>query len=164
MRLQLFKKTKQLSFERTYDAPVDLVWRAWTEPDLLRQWWGPDKTTVTDCEIDLRPGGRLYVVMEAGEGMGTYRGTRWPMAGTFRAVEPTTLLRYEARSWTEGQEEGTTIEHTNEVTFRAAGDRTEVRLTVDITRIGPKAKMAAFGMKWGYKAQLDKLGEVLRRT
>lgn len=161
MALQLFRKTKTLTFERSYDAPLPRVWRAWTEPDMLRRWWGPEHTAVTDCDVDLRVGGPIRIVMEAGEGMGKYKGTRWPMAGTFTDVEPRALLRYDARSWTEGEEATTTIEHTNEVTFARADDATVVRLTIAITKIGPKARMAAFGMKWGYKAQLDKLGEVL---
>ncbi len=162
--MPLFRKAKQLSFERSYPAPLATVWRAWTEPEMLRQWWGPEHTTVTDCEVDLRVGGALHLVMEAGEGMGKYRGTRWPMTGTFTAIEEPTRLSYDARSWTEGDEAGTTIEHTNEITFAAVGGTTEVRLIVTITKVGPKAKMAAFGMKWGYKAQLDKLDQLLAPT
>lgn len=79
MAIQLFKKAKELNFERSYPAPIVTVWRAWTEPDLIRQWWGPEHTTVTACEIDPRVGGTLHIVMEAGEGMGKYQGTRWPM-------------------------------------------------------------------------------------
>lgn len=161
MALRLLKRTKQLTFDRTYRAPLARVWQAWTDPALLRQWWGPEHTSVTDCEIDLRVGGDLRIVMEAGEGMGKYRGTRWPMAGTITDLEHESLLRYDARSWTEGQEETTTIEHTNGIVLTSEGATTRVRLTIDITRIGPKARMAAFGMKWGYKAQLDKLDQVL---
>lgn len=161
MALQLFRKTKQIDFERTYRAPVALAWQAWTDAELLRRWWGPEKTAITDCEVDARVGGSLRVVMEATEEMGKYAGTRWPMAGTFTAVDHESLLRYDARSWTEGEEDTTTIEHTNEITFSPSGDSTVVRLTIHITDIGPKAKMAAFGMKWGYKAQLAKLGELL---
>ena len=161
MALQLFKRTKRLEFERTYPAPAATVWRAWTEPDLLRQWWSPEHTTVTDCEVDLRIGGALHIVMEAGAGMGKYRGTRWPMHGTFTTIDDHSRLTYDARSWTEGEEDGTTIEHTNDVTFTERDGGTVVRLAITITKIGPKAKMAAFGMKWGYKAYLDKLGEVL---
>jgi uncharacterized protein YndB with AHSA1/START domain len=159
--LQLFKKTKTLDFERTYAAPADTVWRAWTDASLLRRWWGPDKTTVPECEIELRVGGRIHIVMEAGPEMGKYAGTRWPMTGTFTRIDAGAALAYDARSWTEGEEEGTTIEHTNEVTFTEQGGATVVRLHVTITGIGPKAKMAAFGMKWGYKAQLDKLEQLL---
>lgn len=97
----LLKKRKDIVLERTYDAPVELVWKAWTDAEMLRQWWGPDKTFVPTCEVDATVGGRIHVVMEAGEEMGKY---------------------------------------------------------------GPKAKMAAFGMKWGYKASLDKLDGILRHA
>lgn len=163
MILQMFKKTKAMTFERSYAAPVDVVWQAWTRPEMLREWWGPEKTSVPECELDLRVGGDLRIVMEAGEAMGKYQGTRWPMAGTFTHVEAPTRLTYEARSWTEGEEEGTTIEHTNDVVFTDRDGTTHVLLTVTITAIGPKAKMAAFGMKFGYKAQLDKLADQLSK-
>lgn len=163
MILQMFKKTKQLSFERSYDAPLDAVWQAWTRPEMLQQWWGPDKTSVPECEVDLRVGGALRIVMEAGAEMGKYQGTRWPMVGTFTAVDAPSRLAYDARSWTEGEEEGTTIEHSNEVTLTHQDGTTHVLLEVVITSIGPKAKMAAFGMKWGYKQQFDKLGRLLAR-
>src|SRR3546814_10271069 len=63
----LLRKKKDLSFERSYNAPVEAVWQAWTEADRLRRWWGPEKTTVGECEVDLRIGGRIYVVTVAGE-------------------------------------------------------------------------------------------------
>lgn len=161
---QLFKKTKELGFERTYAAPIDTVWRAWTDADMLREWWGPEKTTIPECEVDARVGGRIRVVTEATAEMGKYQGTRWPMEGTFTVVDQETRLTYEARSWTEGEEEGTTIEHVNDLTFAAAGGSgggTTVTLNVTIHKIGPKAKMAAFGMKWGYKQYFDKLDAFL---
>lgn len=154
---QLLRRKKELRFERSYAAPVDAVWRAWTEADRLRAWWGPDKTTVAECEIDLRVGGRIYVVTEAGEEMGRYAGTRWPMDGTFTRIDEPQRLTYDARSWTEGEEATATIHHTNDLTLAGEGDETVVTLDVTITEIGPKAKLAAFGMKWGYKSQLDAL-------
>lgn len=160
MILQAFKKKKDLSFERTYAAPIEIVWRAWTRAEELREWWGPDNTTVPECEIDLQVGGEIRVVMEADEGMGKYQGTRWPMVGTFTLIEENARLVYEARSWTEG-EEGTTIVHTNDLTLTESGEETLVELRISITGIGSKAKMAAFGMKWGYKQQLAKLDAYL---
>lgn len=160
MILQAFKKKKDLSFERTYAAPIEIVWRAWTRAEELREWWGPDNTIVPECEIDLRVGGEIRVVMEADEGMGKYQGTRWPMVGTFTLIEENARLVYEARSWTEG-EEGTTIVHTNDLTLTENGEETLVELRISITEIGAKAKMAAFGMKWGYKQQLAKLDAYL---
>jgi uncharacterized protein YndB with AHSA1/START domain len=159
---QLLRK-KELRFERSYAAPVDAVWRAWTEADRLRAWWGPDKTTVADCEIDLRIGGRIYVVTEASEAMGKYAGTRWPMEGTFTRIEEPQRLTYDARSWTEGKEATETIRHTNDLTLAGDGETTVLSLHVSITDItrGVKATLATFGMKWGYKSQLDALEKYL---
>lgn len=159
---QLFKTTQEHTFERTYAAPIADVWRAWTEPELLRQWWGPEKTTVPECEVDLRVGGRIRIVMQAGEGMGKYAGTRWPLEGTFTCVEEPNRLIYEATSWTEG-EEGATIGHVNEIELTAQGDHTVLNLRIHVREIGSgvKARLAAYGMKWGYKAQLDKLDALL---
>ena len=42
---------------REFDAPRDLVWKAFTEPERLKQWWGPKGFTVDVAEVDLRPGG-----------------------------------------------------------------------------------------------------------
>jgi uncharacterized protein YndB with AHSA1/START domain len=159
--LHPLRKPKQLHLERTYRAPIERVWDAWTDPELLRRWWGPEKTTVTACEIDLRVGGHLRVVTEAGPEMGKYAGTRWPMSGTFVLIDRPEHLVYDATSCTEGDEDGSTIRHTNDVRLRSVGSDTVVTLAVSITEIGPKAKMAAFGMKWGYKAQLDALEELL---
>jgi uncharacterized protein YndB with AHSA1/START domain len=75
---------KELTIIRTFDAPCELVWKAWTDPKLLKQWWGPNNVTIPECEIDQRVGGTFYIVMEAGEAMGSYKGTKWPM----RVVDP----------------------------------------------------------------------------
>ncbi len=161
MITKLLKRKKEIHLERSYPADLDAVWRAWTEADRLRQWWGPKNTTVTECEIDLQVGGSLHIVTEAGEGMGKYQGTRWPMAGTISVVDAQRRLTYDARSWTEGEEATTTIHHVNDITLAHADGTTHVTLHVAINQIGSKAKMAAFGMKWGYKQQLDNLAEVL---
>jgi uncharacterized protein YndB with AHSA1/START domain len=83
---------KTVEFERTYDAPVDKVWDAWTDPEKLKQWWGPNDVTIPECEVDLRVGGRIYIVMEAGEAMGPIKGTRWPMDGKFTEIEVSSKL------------------------------------------------------------------------
>ncbi len=160
---QLFKTTQEHTFERTYAAPVADVWRAWTEPDLLRRWWGPEDTAIPECEVDLRVGGRIRIVTEAGEGMGKYAGTRWPLEGTFTRIDAPHRLAYDARSWTEG-EEAATISHVNEVELTAQGDQTVLSLRIHVREVGSgvKARLAAYGMKWGYKAQLDKLETLLR--
>jgi uncharacterized protein YndB with AHSA1/START domain len=50
---------------RDFNAPKRLVYRAWTEPDLIKRWWAGDKGTVTSIEVDLRVGGRWRYLMVA---------------------------------------------------------------------------------------------------
>ena len=54
-----------LVFERTFDAPREQVWKAFTDPELIPRWWGPHGTTTTVVEMDVRPGGRWRYVGHA---------------------------------------------------------------------------------------------------
>jgi uncharacterized protein YndB with AHSA1/START domain len=152
---------KEVVFERTYDSSPETVWRAWTDPKLIKQWWGPDNVTIPECEVDLRVGGKIYIVMEAGEAMGPYKGTKWPMLGKFTAVEPKLKLSYTVKAWTEGQKEETTIDQTTELTLTEESGKTKIKIRAAIYKIGPKAGMAVQGMQAGFTQQLEKLNNFL---
>ncbi len=53
---------------RIFDAPRELVWRAWTDPKYIMQWWGPKGFTAPFCEMDFRVGGNLLCCMRAPDG------------------------------------------------------------------------------------------------
>ena len=57
-----------LVLERVVDVPAERVWAAWTEPERLKRWFAPLPFTTTQCEIDLRPGGRFRTVMRSPDG------------------------------------------------------------------------------------------------
>jgi uncharacterized protein YndB with AHSA1/START domain len=57
-----------LVLERVLDVPPALVWEAWTRPEHIRKWFAPSPWTVSECEIDLRPGGMCRTVMRSPEG------------------------------------------------------------------------------------------------
>lgn len=58
-----FDPERDLTLERVFDAPRDVVWAAWTEPEQLKQWWCPRPWQTPYAEIDLRPGGVFHTVM-----------------------------------------------------------------------------------------------------
>jgi uncharacterized protein YndB with AHSA1/START domain len=153
---------KEVTFERTYDAGIASVWQAWTDPAILKEWWGPNDVTIPECEVDLRVGGRIYIVMQATEAMGEYAGTRWPMEATFTVVEEPSKLTYEAKAWTEGMEETTQIETVQELTLTEEDGKTKLYLKAAIHKAGPDAGMAVQGMQYGYNQQLDKLAAHLK--
>jgi len=63
-------KKRDLVVTRIFDAPIDLVWKAWTEPEYVMRWWGPDYFTSPSAEMDFREGGTSLVCMRAPEDFG----------------------------------------------------------------------------------------------
>lgn len=53
----IYSEGGELVFERTFPAPLDKVWRAFTDPEIVPRWWGKHGTTTTVAEMDVRPGG-----------------------------------------------------------------------------------------------------------
>ena len=67
---------------REFDAPRDKVWRAWTEAERLKQWWGPKGFTVTQLKLDLRPGGTMHYCLRMPDG-----GEMWGLFD-YREISP----------------------------------------------------------------------------
>ncbi len=84
-----------LVLERTIAVAPDRVWAAWTEPELILQWFTPAPWKTVACDIDVRPGGRSIITMESPE------GERFPNAGCYLVVDPDRLL-----VWTSVMAEG----------------------------------------------------------
>lgn len=75
-----------LAFERLVDVPPERVWMAWTTPAHLMKWFTPAPWKTVECEIDLRPGGRFFTVMESPEGQ------RFPNVGCYLELIPNRKL------------------------------------------------------------------------
>jgi uncharacterized protein YndB with AHSA1/START domain len=63
-----------LVLERTLNAPRDLVWKAWTDPNLLKQWFAPKPYEISEVEMDLTPGGVFRIRMVGPDGFDTGHG------------------------------------------------------------------------------------------
>ncbi len=66
--VQQANKCPALRIERTFHAPVERVWQAWSQPELIRQWWGPKKYSAPVVKIDFRVGGKSLMAMQAEDG------------------------------------------------------------------------------------------------
>ena len=77
---------QEFVISRTFDAPRDLVWKAFTEPERMKQWWGPKGVTVIKSEMDLRPGGSYHYAMRTPDGQ-----TMWGKM-VYREVTPQSRL------------------------------------------------------------------------
>jgi uncharacterized protein YndB with AHSA1/START domain len=63
-----FPSDREISMTRVFDAPRELVWKAWTERDRVVEWWGQDGFTTTVREMDVQPGGGWCFVMHGPDG------------------------------------------------------------------------------------------------
>src|SRR5258708_7069046 len=61
-------ETERMVVTRVFDAPRELVWKAWTDPKYVMQWWGPKGFSCPACEIDFRVGGKSLCCMRAPDG------------------------------------------------------------------------------------------------
>jgi len=75
-------KPKPLAIKRTFILPLDKVWKAWSEPESFKKWWGPKNYTCPDCTIDFKVGGKYLASMQDKEGKKTWS------TGTYKEIIP----------------------------------------------------------------------------
>lgn len=146
---------KEATITRTFNAPREQVFKAWTDPKLLAEWFGPHMFTIPTCELDPRPGGKLYLVMRGPD------GNDFPMDGVFEVVVPPERLAFTNNAYFPGSD-APLIEGYTTVTFEdLGGGKTKVTVYDEIFRAAPEAAEALAGMEEGWKQSLEKLDELL---
>jgi uncharacterized protein YndB with AHSA1/START domain len=145
----------EVTFTRTFDAPRALVFKAWTEPERLAQWWGPRHFTNPVCELDARPGGTIRVDMRGPD------GTIYPMGGTFHEViEPERLVfTTTALNNASGTPQ---LKVQNVVTFSEQNGKTTIVLRATVVRATDEATGAVAGMEQGWSQSLERLTVLLQ--
>lgn len=145
---------KELTMTREFDAPKDVVYNAWLDPQLVKKWWGPEGVFIPVCELDARPGGKIHIVMEAGEEMGDHKGMQWPMTGEFKELEKPSKIVFTANAIQNGK---VILEHVTTVTFEEENGKTKMAVHVLVIKALPGSEFAIKGMEQGWNSQLDKL-------
>ncbi|HVG26225.1 MAG TPA: SRPBCC domain-containing protein [Acidobacteriaceae bacterium] len=140
----------ELHMRRTFAAPLQMVFDAWTKPERMREWWGPACFTTPVCELDARSGGSIRIHMQAPD------GTVYPIVGKFVEFFPPYRFHYTS-SPLDGKGQPL-FELWTSVFFEEVEGGTEVVLDVHVTKSTPQAPMYLKGMKEGWKQTLDKLG------
>jgi len=142
-----------LVLTRVFDAPRELVFRAWTETSHVAQWWGPKGFTNPVCEMDLRAGGKLRIHMRAPDGV------VYPMTGVFEEiVAPERLVFVSSALDGDGK---SMFDVLNTVSFAEQRGRTELTLRARVINATAQAPQYLKGMQAGWTQSLDRLGEHL---
>ena len=115
---------RTLIVERVFRAPPEKVFRAWTDPDILTQWWGPEGMSTPECDLDARPGGAWRTVMA------NDKGDSHTVAGVFREITPPDRL---VMTWAWQHEDGSQGHETEiVVTFEGVPEGTRLRLVQSV--------------------------------
>lgn len=150
---------KKIEVIRTFEAPLEVLWKAWTEPAHFMNWYGPKGFTVPMCEIDLREGGRHLWNMRSPDGNDMY------FTGIYQEVSPMDRLVFsdtmsDAKGNVMSPENGDGKAQTLDVTVAFAHTGGKTTVTVSHMAYGPGAEYA--GMGW--EQALEKLEAVLAKS
>ena len=143
-----------LTITRILNAPREVVFKAWTDPAQLAQWWSPHGFTRSVSELDARPGGVMRGAMRGPD------GTAYPDTGMFHEIVPPERLVFTSVGIAD--EAGRPLlEVRNTVTFDDLGRRTKLTLHAEVVTAAPEVAGALAGMAEGWSQSLDKLAEYL---
>ncbi len=141
---------------REFAAPRELVFKAWTNPEQLAQWWGPRGFTNPLCEWDPRPGKKIHVVMRAPN------GTNYPMGGEFREIAAPERLVFTTGALDDAGKMLFEILHT--LTLVEQKGKTKLTLHSQVINATPGAEKYIGGFDAGMTQSLEKLAELLMAT
>lgn len=154
-----FDPALDLSFDRIVDVSPELIWKAWTTPDLIKRWFTPAPWTTIACEIDLRPGGKFQTMMRSPEGM------EFPNLGCYlEVIENRRLV------WTSALGPGYRpvaaapglLAITAMIALEPHGNGTKYSAFAIHSNPEDKARHEAMGFREGWGKALDQLVEVVR--
>lgn len=163
-----------LQIERIFDAPKELVWKAWTDPEMVKEWWGPEGFSAPSIKTDLKVGGKYIYAMQGPA------GSEWDKvmysAGVFKEIVPNEKIVVSDYFSNENGEKmtpdkfGQNPNFPDELTVTVLFEETEDGKTkLSIKYPKPESKeaieaMMASGMNEGWNSSLDKLQKVVERA
>jgi uncharacterized protein YndB with AHSA1/START domain len=158
---------EDLVVTRIIDAPIELVWKAWADPEYVMRWWGPKYWTSPTCKIDLREGGKYLFCMRASKEQG---GQDSYSTGVYKKIVPMQRLEF---TQSLADKDGNKIDPASVgmppdfpkeirtvIVFKAKGDMTELTITEYDWTPGQMYVYALAGMH----QSIDKLAESLAKA
>ena len=144
----------ELVLTRTINAPRALVFKAWTDAEMLKKWWGPDGFTNPVCEMDARPNGKIYIDMKAPD------GTVYPMNGEVHEVSAPEKIVFTSAALDKNNKR--LFEVMNTVSFADENGRTKLTLHAKVSNTQPEAEQYIKGMNEGWSQSLVRLEQLVK--
>ena len=146
-------KQREYTITRTFDAPRDLVFKAWTQPEQFARWWGNADgagTPLDTVHMDVRPGGEWGAIVKAADG-----NTEYPFSGVYREIKEPERLVF---TLTDAVKPDPNREHLVTITFTERDGKTEMHFT----QVGQMAERNFQGLSYGYDKFFTALNEAVK--
>lgn len=141
--------SKDVKLARTFAAPRDLVFKAWTDAKMVAAWWGPHGFTNPVCRVDARKGGAIYIDMKAPDGQ------VFPMKAVIDEIDPPSRLVFTSSAL--GPDGKPLFESLTAVTFEEKNGQTTVKVTASVKDAPPEAAPYLAGMDEGWSQTMDRM-------
>lgn len=149
---------KKIKVTREFNAPAEQVWKAWTEPQLLDQWWAPEPWKAVTQSMNFRPGGTWFYYMQGPDGERHYSKV------DYETITPTKYFSGNDAFVDENGNETTGLPGTHwEVSFNSSGNTTKVEVEITFASEADLEKLMEMGFKEGFAAAHKNLDEVLAK-
>ena len=148
------KETKTVTITKQFDAPRDLVWDAYTKPELLDQWWAPKPFSSRTKVMEFREGGRRFYAMVSPEGQ-----ERWVLQ-QFKSITPKTNFKL-FNAFADENETPQLPGSDWDLNFSEQNGMTTVHVSIYNESLERLERMIEMGFKEGTAAQLKNLEELL---
>ena len=155
MSFTVDKENKTVNIKREFNAPLSNVWSAWTEPEILDQWWAPAPFKSKTKSMDFKEGGRRLYAMLGPEGE-----EHWAIAD-FTSINPKTNFKYlDAFTDSEGNLNKEFPRSDWDVTFSENGNSTFVDIAIKHEKLSDLEMIIQMGFKEGFTIALEGLDEI----
>lgn len=161
-----------IKIERVFNAPKELVWKAWTDEELAKKWWGPEGFSAPSIKMDLRVGGKYVFAMHGPAGSewdkDMYSAGVYKEIVQFEKLVVTDYFSDENGNKIKPSEEGQDVNFPDEMTVTVLFEEVEngkTKLTIHYPKPETEAQFQAMlksGMKEGWSSSLNKLETSLK--
>jgi uncharacterized protein YndB with AHSA1/START domain len=147
---------RELVLTRLIEAPAEKLWRCWTEPELLKQWFTPPPVTVTEAMLDVRPGGANRIVMRLPD------GKEMPNEGVYLEIVPNRRLVF-TNAYTKAWEPSQKPFMTAIITFEDEAGKTRYTARARHWTVADRETHEKMGFHTGWGIATDQLAALARK-
>ncbi|HTQ65567.1 MAG TPA: SRPBCC domain-containing protein [Puia sp.] len=153
------KENKQIKVKRSFEGPLPLIWQAWTDAEILDQWWAPHPWKAKTINMDFREGGQWFYTMVSPEGVDTH----WCLVNFRTIVDRKSFTSDDSFCNQKGEIIPEFPSNQWKTVFTDSENETVVDVTLSFEKLEDLEKIVQMGFKEGFTLGMEQLDEWLHQ-